>query len=292
MIFHGETTAGNLVPERMDLTCIRHAAQPTGMVTHHVHIEVNLIKCGSVNYLYGGTEIQVGAGRLVAFWSAIPHQIVQVSSDAEYYVLTIPLTCFLQYSLPESFTQLVLDGQVLVEPAVCSKGDLEMIERWIQDLRLPQPSRVRIVMLEVEARLLRFADNLAAAQALCPANQHKVLPVCDSNSADRIRQMLSFIAQNFTEQITVEHIGKSAGLHPNYAMSLFRKTIGTTLVHYVTRLRVSRAQQLLATTNAKVVDVALNSGFNSLSRFNDVFKRASGRSPREYREHCRKFGLN
>ena len=90
----------------------------------------------------------------------------------------------------------------------------------------------------------------------------------------------------------MEHIGKSAGLHPNYAMNLFRKTVGTTLVHYVTRLRVSRAQQLLATSNDKVVDVALNSGFNSLSRFNDVFKKTSGSSPREYRGRCRRFGLN
>jgi len=63
-------------------------------------------------------------------------------------------------------------------------------------------------------------------------------------------------------------------------------------VNYVTRLRVSRAQQLLATSDDKVVDVALNSGFNSLSRFNDVFKKACGSSPRAYRERCRKFGLN
>jgi transcriptional regulator GlxA family with amidase domain len=63
-------------------------------------------------------------------------------------------------------------------------------------------------------------------------------------------------------------------------------------VHYVTRLRVSRAQQLLATSDDKVVDVALSSGFNSLSRFNDVFKKSCGSSPREYREHCRKFALN
>ena len=186
---------------------------------------------------------------------------------------------------------LVLDGQILVDPHESSKGDCDMFERWTDDLRLRQPARERIVQLEVEARLLRFADDLAA-QDSSPKNRTKAALVCDHNSADRIRQMLSFIAQNYTDQITVEHIGKSAGLHPNYAMNLFRKTVGTTLVHYVTRLRVSRAQQLLATSNDKVVDVALSSGFNSLSRFNDVFKKASGRSPREYRERCRKFGLN
>ena len=260
-------------------------------VTHHAHIELNLIKSGSVTYLYGGVETQVGAGRLVAFWSAIPHQIIEATKDAEYFAMTIPLTWFLQFRLPESFMHLVLDGQVLVEPRESSKGDFDTLERWIDDLRLRQPARERIVQLEVEARLLRFADDLAA-QGVRSKPGPKASPVCDPNSADRIRQMLAFIAQNYTDQITVEHIGKSAGLHPNYAMNLFRKTVGTTLGNYITRLRVSRAQQLLATSNDKVVDVALSSGFNSLSRFNDVFKKASGRSPREYRERCRKFGLN
>jgi AraC-like DNA-binding protein len=266
-------------------------ASPGDYVIHQAHIEFNLIKNGSITYLYGGTETRVDAQRLVAFWSAIPHQIIQAAPDVEYFAMTIPLTWFLQFRLHEEFTRMVLDGQVLVEPHECSKNDFDTFARWLDDLRLRQPARNRIVQLEVEARLLRFAETLAA-QNSSAASRPRASQACDLNSADRIRQMLSFIAQNYTEQITVEHIGKSAGLQPNYAMNLFRKTVGTTFVNYITRLRVSRAQQLLATSNDKVLDVALSSGFNSLSRFNDVFKRACGSSPREYRERCRKFGFN
>lgn len=272
-------------------SCNRRTSESAEYVTRHAHIELNLIKKGSVTYLYGGVETQVGVGRLVTFWSAIPHQIIEATRDAEYFAMTIPLTWFLQYRLPEAFIHLILDGHVLVDPQKSSKGDFDMFERWMNDVQLRQPARDRIVQLEVEARLLRFADDLSSPNPGSKARPKASL-VCDSNSADRIRQMLSFIARNYTDQITIEHVGKSAGLHPNYAMNLFRKTIGTTVVNYVTRLRVSRAQQLLATSDDKVVDVALSSGFNSLSRFNDVFKKACGRSPREYRERCRKFGLN
>jgi AraC family transcriptional regulator, melibiose operon regulatory protein len=286
------------VPEASEPACVttipscnRRTSQPAGYVTHHAHIELNLIKNGSVTYLYGAVKTQVGAGRLVGFWSAIPHQIIEATWDAEYFAMTIPLSWFLQFRLPESFTHLVLDGQVVVDPQESSKGDSDLFERWIGDLRLRQPVRQRIVQLEVEARLLRFAEDLAAPCA-SQAIRTKTAPVCDPNSADRVRQMLAFIAQNYTDQITVDHIGKSAGLHPNYAMNLFRKTVGTTLVHYMTRLRVSRAQQLLATSNDKVLDVAFSSGFNSLSRFNDVFKKTCGASPREYRERCQRVGSN
>lgn len=282
---------GELACVNTVLTCDWRNSQPSECVTHHAHIELDLIKNGSVTYLYGGNEIKVDASRLVAFWSAIPHQIVGATRDAEFYSMTIPLTWFLQYRLPEEFTQQILDGQVLADPQDSSNSDFGLFERWMEDLRLRQPGRDRIVLLEVEARLLRFADSLAA-QSPSPMNRLKASPACDRNSANRIRQMLSFIAQNYTDQITVEHISQSAGLHPNYAMSLFRKTLGTTFGNYITRLRVSRAQQLLVISDQKVVDVALVSGFNSLSRFNDVFKKACGSSPRDYRDRCRKLGLN
>jgi len=74
-------------------------------------------------------------------------------------------------------------------------------------------------------------------------------------------------------------------LHPNYAMSLFKKAFGTTLIEYLTHHRVSHAQRLLATTDEKIVEVAFNSGFNSISRFNEAFRRACNCAPREYRLH-------
>jgi AraC-like DNA-binding protein len=66
-------------------------------------------------------------------------------------------------------------------------------------------------------------------------------------------------------------------------MGLFKKAFGTTLIDYLTHHRVSHAQRLLATTNEKIVEVAFNSGFNSISRFNEAFRRACGCTPRAYR---------
>jgi AraC-like DNA-binding protein len=283
--------ASNFVCLDSGLSCGSRIAQPTSSLSHQAHIELNLIKSGLVTYLYGGNKTQVGVGRLATFWSAIPHQIVGASNNAEFIVMTLPLTWFLQFRLPEQFTHQILEGQVLVEPQVSPRGDYEMFEQWIDDLKSPRPGSDRIVLLEVEARLLRFAGALTA-QHPGLGEYCKAAPVCDAGSADRIRQMLFFIAQNYTEQITVELIGKSAGLHPNYAMSLFRRTFGTTLTNYVTRYRLSHAQHLLSTTPNKIVDVALSSGFNSLSRFNDAFKRGSGCSPREYRDRTRNVVFN
>jgi AraC family transcriptional regulator, melibiose operon regulatory protein len=96
-------------------------------------------------------------------------------------------------------------------------------------------------------------------------------------------QMACFIAKNYTEPLTAEVIGKHVDLHPNYAMALFQRTFGTTLIKYVTQHRLSHAQRLLVTTGEQIVNVALDSGFGSLSRFNEAFRESFGCTPREYR---------
>ena len=73
-------------------------------------------------------------------------------------------------------------------------------------------------------------------------------------------------------------------LHPNYAMQLFRKCTGRTIVAYLTQYRVAHAQQLLLTTDQSISDVALASGFSSLSRFYAAFREICNDSPKHYRQ--------
>ena len=95
--------------------------------------------------------------------------------------------------------------------------------------------------------------------------------------------MAAHIALHYTEKLRVEDIAKAAGLNPNYAMNLFSRTCGMSLLDYVIQHRLFHSRRLLATTDAKVIEIALESGFGSLSRFYEAFQRAYGRSPQAYR---------
>jgi AraC family cel operon transcriptional repressor len=64
----------------------------------------------------------------------------------------------------------------------------------------------------------------------------------------------------------------------------FRKYLGCTLVAYITKIKLKYASSLLSSTNYKVLEIALSSGFRSLSRFNHVFKMNFGTTPVEYRK--------
>src|SRR5262249_46352932 len=137
----------------------------------------------------------------------------------------------------------------------------------------------RAVLLEMEARLLRLALTLPAKTAGSRA-RHAML---SDSGLSKVERMACYIAQHYTDPLTVEDIGALVKLHPNYAMNLFRRTFGTTLIEYLTQHRVSHAQRLLATSDQKIVDVAFASGFGSISRFNEAFRRACKCSPRQYR---------
>jgi len=274
-------------PDRPDfapygLTCVHWQPSPMRRPDHHNEVELNFLESGSVTYLLGGAKTTVQAGKLSVFWAAIPHQIIDFGAGTAYFVATIPLQYFLQWRLPEHFVQPLMQGRLVSEPSAArAESDAHLFTHWEGDLVRRIPDLEKSVLLEMQARLLRLALNLPLPRST-RAPRHRIAKITDAG-LNKVEQMACFIARNYTEKLTVQQIGEGVNLHPNYAMNLFQKTFGTTLINYLTQHRISHAQRLLATTDESITEVAFASGFHSLSRFNDAFRRSCGCAPREYR---------
>lgn len=267
-------------------TCVRWIPSSMRRPDRHNEVEINFLESGWLTYLLGGRKVRVEANRITAFWAAIPHQIIDFARETEYFVATLPLPWFLQCRLPDHLVQPLLQGQMVSDPTKeHASSDSQLFSRWERDLTREQPELKKAVLLEMEARLLRFALAVPTVSRGALASTRKRPVGLSEGGLNKVEQMACLIAQRYTDRLTVDEIGKSVKLHPNYAMSLFQKTFGTTLIEYLTQHRVSHAQRLLATSDMKIVDVAFTSGFTSISRFNDAFRRACGCSPRQYRQH-------
>jgi AraC-like DNA-binding protein len=279
-------------PDRPDfapygLTCVRWKPTPMRRPDRHNEIELNFLESGSVTYLLGGRKVRLEARRLCAFWAALPHQILEFAPATEYFVATIPLAWFLQSELPARLVHPILHGHLLSEPNPArSAADRGRFAQWEEDLGSDDGELTQAVMLEMSARLLRLAQVQPPLAPGRPAGRRRA-PALGEGGLNKVEQMACLVAQRYREHLSVGQIGQAVGLHPNYAMSLFQKTFGTTLVEYLTEHRISHAQRLLVTTDEKIVSVALNSGFNSVSRFNEAFRRACGCTPRQYRREHR-----
>jgi len=263
------------------LSCVRWNPSPMQRPDHHNEIQLNILRRGRVTYMVGGLKIKVKPGHLTVFWAAIPHQIIDYEPDTEYFVATLPLAWFLQCQLPDAVVQPLMRGEVISEPQPDrAEVDAALFTQWESDLQKNQRVLREIVIREMETRLRRLGVTLETDQTGHTSRQPAKLQVGGLN---KVEQIVCYIAQSYVEPITVTDIGKAVGMHPNSAMRLFKKVFGTTLVDHLTHHRIFHAKRLLATTDQKIVDVAYSSGFSSISRFNEAFRRASGCTPRAYR---------
>jgi AraC-like DNA-binding protein len=271
--------------EPYGFTCTRWTPTRMRRPDRHNEVEINLLRQGSLTYVLGGRKVSVPAGRLAVFWAAIPHQIVAAAEGThDYFVATIPLAWFLQCAFPEHLVNPVMHGQVLFDPA-SDPGDEPRFALWLKDLKADPVNRQRPVFLEMEARLLRLALSIRRGAGRGGGKAALAQPNTGLGDArlTKVEEMAAFVAIHYTEPLTVADIAGHVGLHPNHAMTLFKRAFGTTLLAYLTQHRISHAQRLLATTQDKILATALDSGFGSVSRFNAAFKSACGCSPRAYR---------
>ena len=140
-----------------------------------------------------------------------------------------------------------------------------------------------IVVLELRARLLRLANSVEALDD-SPGVADLGNGTRQQTNLEKAESMACFVARNYTSRIQVKDIASCVSLHPDYAATLFRKTFGTTLNVLITRHRIAHAQRQLITTTERIVNIAHDSGFDSLSRFNRAFKEIAGVTPRQYRK--------
>ncbi len=238
----------------------------------HNEIELNLLTAGSLTYLLGGQRTTAEAGRIGIFWAAIPHQIVDVEGDSPYFVVTLPLSEFLRAGLDMGFVNRILQGEFIVD-LIQNNWDELSFRRWEQDLKTDNRVLQRAAGLEVQARMLRFSSGTIVGKV-----------ATSMATLTRADQIACYIAKNYQQPLTSKSIAEALDIHANYAMNLFRKTFGTTLTAFIIQHRISHAQRQLVTTDEAILDVALDSGFQSLSRFNEAFKAGCGCAPREFRK--------
>lgn len=101
----------------------------------------------------------------------------------------------------------------------------------------------------------------------------------------RIRKMLEFIHANFSGDISLSDIARTADIGERECLRCFQKTIQLSPIQYLLKYRIMRgAEMLLSCPENSISDIAAACGFDSPSNFAGTFKRFYNRTPREYRK--------
>lgn len=99
----------------------------------------------------------------------------------------------------------------------------------------------------------------------------------------KLQPVLDYIHEHYLEQIELDDLVEAASMNKSYLCTCFKNFLHMRIFEYIDQLRIDRACMLLSTTEDSVTEIAMMSGFNSVSYFNRVFKKVRGKSPGEYR---------
>jgi AraC-like DNA-binding protein len=92
-----------------------------------------------------------------------------------------------------------------------------------------------------------------------------------------------FIEEHSGEELSLRRVATAVNIHRNYLSEKFKQVTGMNFVEYVACTRFKEACRLLDDRDLRISEIAFAAGFQSLSQFNRVFKRLSGKSPTQYR---------
>ena len=99
-----------------------------------------------------------------------------------------------------------------------------------------------------------------------------------------VAKALEFIDKNISDSISLSKVANHVNLTPSYFSRLFTNIVGSGFLKYLTEARISRATDLLSTTELSILDIAYAVGFGSFSSFSRAFKTVCGCTPRKYRK--------
>lgn len=102
---------------------------------------------------------------------------------------------------------------------------------------------------------------------------------------EAIQKVLDYIEGNLAQDHSPEELSKVAGLSPFYFQRLFARLVKRPVNTYTKMRRLARACETLEDKSKRILDIALDCGFNSHEHFTKSFKRAFGITPEEYRNN-------
>jgi AraC-like DNA-binding protein len=98
----------------------------------------------------------------------------------------------------------------------------------------------------------------------------------------KVEKALRYINEHHSENLYIKQIAKSVGLSVSMLQAHFRNALGVSCVRYIRAYRIARAMALLGQPDARVTEISMEVGFETLSHFNASFREITGMSPTEY----------
>ena len=247
----------------------------------HGEFEMSVMQEGCMEYICGDVKFLVHEGDIIIVAPNILHAMYPHSGTVQRYNTVVFSPDMLGASDNDRSAaeciRPISDGfcAIHVTPAHTYYNELKITADNIVSCAIGNTARLDMLMKSELLRLFWLLENCGDID--CRARS-------EVNRSEVIRPALEYIAENYSDNITIEQLAETVHLSKSYFMSRFRQSAGVSAVEYITQYRIRVACSVLTESSKTVSEISFECGFRNLSNFNRQFKRLMGCTPNEYRK--------
>lgn len=257
----------------------------------HIHelIEFLYVKDGSFKAYVNDVEYNIEKGDMLLVRSNAVHRVYATGMpSSSYYVLKFKLSFIFDLAREQNASDYMLRF-------VLDKGGAKT--HWRADD--PDNRAVfdafdkLVVISESDCLCKDVAMKLGAAQVVLETLRSIIsdeapdeLPIGSrSNLTAHIYKTIKHINRHYSEDIDAEECARSANMSYSYFSRSFKAITGKSFKEYLNTVRINHAEQLLLSGDKDITEVAMESGYNSVSYFISICKKIKGQTPLQIRKN-------
>lgn len=267
-----------------------HVPYHEGNWHYHEEYELIYILRGEGLRIVGDSLSNFGPPQLAIIGPWLPHLWKNVESPEEDVQVDLIIVKFNQlfsgqdlFSLPE-FEGIAHLLKLAKQGLIFGENVISLVHQILFDLSKAEGAGKIIHLLNV-LKILSESEDYETI-----SSPGFMLPTTVSGE-NRLSRIINFISNNFTKEISLDELAHEAAMTPSSLCRFFKNRTNKTIFQFISEFRISKACQMLIAGNKSVSEICFESGFNSLTTFNRVFKDLKKNTPREYKEKYRVFNV-
>ncbi|MBE6022021.1 MAG: helix-turn-helix domain-containing protein [Cellulosilyticum sp.] len=250
--------------------------------TEHWHDSMEIISCERGYYLSDieGVNFKVTPGDILMIPGGIIHTLSPMD-DCHGYVHLIDLHFIKELKSSDSI------HPILSHPIFISQKERHSLNlsvgSLLEQMRNEYFSDNNLRELLIYSHMLLLLAHVVQEHFTSARNSLRLHTTRQKEYIDKFNEVLKYLSLHYMEDLTLEQTAKHFGFSKYHFSRLFSKYTTYNFSDYLTYQRINTAQSLLMQSSLSITEIAEQSGFNSLSTFNRVFKEKIGCSPSKYR---------
>lgn len=265
---------------------ISHIVQKNSynMKKQHLHreYEIYYLIQGERFYFIDGQTYHVNPGSLVLVPSGTIHRTTSViSTDSHERILLILNEEWMNPFLRQTGMS-PLDSYFNQPVIQLDSYKQKYLRRLYDDIYQEMATKQANYEVAIKMKLTEILILISRCSTIAAKTTSTV--VSKSAKHTKVNEASMYIKEHFMEPISLQQIADHIFVSRGYLSNIFNEVTGFKLTEYINIQRINHAKELLANSDDSITDIAGNSGFESITYFEKIFRQTTGVTPLKYRQ--------